>query len=103
MTASFSSLEAVLQAIRAHEDELRRCGIRHAAVFGAAARGESSPDAVIDILVTLDSRAMPDLFTFAGIGVDLEAWLGRPVEVIHRDRLAPRRREQALREAVAAF
>ena len=39
-----SMLDDVLETLRAHEGELRRFGVSHAAVFGSVARGEARAD-----------------------------------------------------------
>jgi predicted nucleotidyltransferase len=48
------SLDTVLETLRAHEGELRRLGMSHAAVFGSVARGEARMDSDVDVLVELD-------------------------------------------------
>jgi len=50
-----ASLSQILEALQAQEAELRRLGVRHAAVFGSLARGEERPDSDIDMLVDLDA------------------------------------------------
>jgi hypothetical protein len=37
------SVEQAAQALRSRQDELRRLGVRHAAVFGSTARGKPAP------------------------------------------------------------
>jgi hypothetical protein len=53
-----NSLNGVLRTLRDHEEELRRLGAPHAAVFGSVARGEARAGSDIDVLVDLD-REMP--------------------------------------------
>jgi predicted nucleotidyltransferase len=47
-------LQAVLDALKTHEVELRGLGVQHAAVFGSLVRGEAHPGSDIDILIDLD-------------------------------------------------
>ncbi|MDB5521732.1 MAG: nucleotidyltransferase [Tardiphaga sp.] len=47
----------ILDVLRRSEPELRAKGVRHAGLFGSAARGEANPDSDIDIMIDLD----PDL------------------------------------------
>jgi predicted nucleotidyltransferase len=49
-----ADLKSVLEALKAHEAELRQLGVRHAAVFGSVARGQARPQSDIDVLVDLD-------------------------------------------------
>jgi len=45
--------QQVIATLRAHEEELRRRGVRHAALFGSVARGEAISTSDIDILIEL--------------------------------------------------
>jgi uncharacterized protein len=69
----------IIATLKAAEPELRKRGIRHAALFGSIARGEERPDSDIDILVE---------------------W---PVDVIDRNALKPHLRAPAARDTVYAF
>jgi predicted nucleotidyltransferase len=48
--------EEIIATLRAHQEELRRRGVRHAALFGSLVRGESKRTSDIDILIELDPR-----------------------------------------------
>ena len=93
------SLEALLGQKR--QEVLRiagRYGARHVRVFGSAARGEADARSDVDFLVELDSdRSLLDL---GGLQFELEALLGRPVDVVTERGLKARIRERVLREAV---
>ncbi|HEY1430323.1 MAG TPA: nucleotidyltransferase domain-containing protein [Stellaceae bacterium] len=56
-----------LARLRAHQAELRRRGVRHAALFGSIARGEGARTSDIDILIELDPEAPVGLFEYVGI------------------------------------
>ncbi|GBE46020.1 nucleotidyltransferase domain protein [bacterium BMS3Bbin11] len=74
-------------------------GARRIRVFGSIARGEERPDSDVDFLV--DFPAGYDLFSQRmPLMNDLQALLGRPVEVIPEHELSPYIREQVLNEAV---
>ncbi len=74
-------------------------GARRIRVFGSIARGEERPDSDVDFLV--DFPAGYDLFRQRmPLMNDLQALLGRPVEVIPEHELSPYIREQVLNEAV---
>ena len=101
-------LQQALATLRAHQDELRAMGVRHAAVFGSVARGESTAASDLDILVDLDPEKRLDLFDYAGIKLYLAEIFGLPEEsdrldMAHRGALKPRPRRPILEEAVEAF
>jgi predicted nucleotidyltransferase len=54
--------EEIIATLRVHQAELRRRGVRHAALFGSIARGESKRTSDIDILIELDPQA-PSAFS----------------------------------------
>lgn len=83
-------------------DPIRRAaqqrGARDVRVFGSVARGEERPDSDVDLLVTLEpGRTLLDL---ARLELDLEALLGRAVDVVTVEGLREPVRSAALREAV---
>lgn len=98
-----AELDRVLGILRARADELRRRGVRHASVFGSAARGEDGADSDIDILITLDPAVQTDAFGYAGVVGDLEDWIGRKVDVARRDMLRDHVRTDAVEGEVRAF
>ena len=73
-------------------------GARRVRVFGSFARGDADAQSDIDFLVELETgRSLMDL---GGLQYELEAMLGRPVDVVTERGLKARIREQILREAV---
>jgi uncharacterized protein len=93
--------ERVLGVLRAHADDLRRRGVRHAAVFGSVARGEDRPDSDLDIMVELAPEV--GLFAFAELRLHLSDLLGREVDLVTGAGLRPFARPGAERDAVRAF
>ncbi len=89
----------VLSAISAHRAELQELGVAELWIFGSAARDELGPYSDVDVLVEL---ARPLGFAFFSIGMALEEWLGRPVDVGTPRSLHPRAQAQAQREAIRA-
>ena len=96
------ALQRVLRVLRSRSGELRHRGVKHAAVFGSVARGDSATSDV-DILVTLDPAAKLDAFSYAGIIADIQDWVGRRVDLARRDKLKAHVKPRALKEAVRAF
>lgn len=74
--------ETIVNALRAHEPELRAAGIRHLSLFGSAARGEDHADSDIDLAAELDPAARIGLFELAALERRLSALLGRPVDLL---------------------
>ncbi len=67
-------------------------------LFGSAARGEERPDSDIDVMVEMaPGRSLLDLIA---LNHDLEALLGRKVEVVSKAGMKPRVLAQARREAL---
>lgn len=85
----------------------RRWHIRELAVFGSAARDELRADSDIDVLITFEDGAEPDLFAFSRLARELEELLGRRVDVLTRrgveDSRNPYRREEILGTAETVY
>lgn len=75
-----------------------RYGARNVRVFGSVARGQADGASDIDFLV--DMTAGRSLFDLGGIQSELEAALGRPVDVVTERGLKARIRDRVLREAI---
>jgi len=92
-------LEALLMQNR--QEVLRiagKYGASRVRVFGSMARGEADAASDVDFLVELEpGRSLLDL---GGLQFELEALLGRPVDVVTGRGLKPRIRERVLRDAV---
>lgn len=68
--------------------------ITKASLFGSAARGEMKSGSDIDFLI--NPAQGTTLFDMAGIKVDLESSLGRPVDIVTYGGISPFLREQIL-------
>ncbi|HEY0524018.1 MAG TPA: nucleotidyltransferase family protein [Stellaceae bacterium] len=95
--------QQVIATLRAHEEELRRRGVRHAALFGSVARGEAISTSDIDILIELEPEAPIDMFGYAGLKRYIADLFAGPVDVVNRDALKPSLRRPAIADAVYAF
>jgi len=98
-----ASLPDVLQTLQAHEADLRRHGVRHAAVFGSVVRGEARADSDIDILVDLDPERPMGIFEYARLKLYIGELLGGAGDVINRKTLKPLLRDAIARESIDAF
>jgi len=90
-------------AIRTHRDEILRLAREHGAynlrLFGSAARGDERSDSDLDVLVEMEAGR--SLIDHIALKQDLEALLGREVDVVTEKSLHPRIREKVLREAIS--
>jgi predicted nucleotidyltransferase len=96
-------LAAILRALQANSDRLRRLGVRHLSIFGSTARGTARPDSDVDLLIELAADRKIDLFDYAGIVGEIERIVALPVDVARRDKLKPEIVAEALRDEIRAF
>jgi predicted nucleotidyltransferase len=59
-TTTSDLAERTIATLRAHEDELRRAGIRHLSVFGSVARGDAEAASDVDLAAEFDPAARMD-------------------------------------------
>jgi len=90
------------ELLRSRRDEILRIAAKHGAhdvrLFGSVARGEDDGGSDIDFLVRMEeNRSLMDL---AALLADLEALLGRTVDVAPEGDLRPRIKDRVLREAI---
>lgn len=71
---------------------------RNVRVFGSVARSDAKPDSDVDFLI--DVGGVTSSWFPGGLIVDLEALLGKRVEVVTERALHPLLRDKILREAV---
>ena len=77
---------------------LERYGVTRAGIFGSVVRGEAREDSDIDILVEIEGRM--SLLDFAGLKLELEETLGKPVDLGEYSTIKPIIKEQILSEEV---
>jgi predicted nucleotidyltransferase len=97
------ALNDVLRTLRSHEDELKRRGAAHAALFGSVARGEAGPGSDIDVLVDLDPDRPMGVFRYARLKLYINGILDGAGDVVNRKKLKPLLRDHILNDAVDAF
>ncbi len=92
------SIEQVLQEKRAEIESIAaRHGVIRLRVFGSVARGETTDQSDIDLLV--ETGPVTSAWFPAGLMLDLEDLLKRPVDVVTERALRPELREAVLRDA----
>jgi predicted nucleotidyltransferase len=92
-------LEELLQEKR---QEILKIAAKHGAynvrIFGSVARGEADEKSDVDFLVDAGPRRTP--FFPGGLVVDLEALLGRRVDIVTERGLRLRIKDRVLKEAI---
>jgi uncharacterized protein len=76
----------------------RKHGVARIQVFGSAARGDDTPESDIDFLIEVNGTTPP--WFPGGLVADLEALLGKRVDVVEADSLREDIRERVCQEAV---
>jgi predicted nucleotidyltransferase len=74
--------ERIIATLRAHEDELRRAGIRHLSLFGSIARGDAEAASDVDLAAEFDPAARMNLFRLTALERRLGDILGRHVDLL---------------------
>lgn len=90
-------IEHVLHEKRSDIEQIAaRHGVTRIRIFGSVARGEASAQSDVDFLVETGPVTSP--WFPAGLMIELEALLGRRVEIITERGLRPEIRESVLRD-----
>jgi uncharacterized protein len=95
--------EEIIGTLRAHQAELHRRGVRHAALFGSIARGEGTRTSDLDILIELDPQALVGLFEYVGITQYLADLFPVRVDIANRSSLKPLVRPSIEHDTIYAF
>lgn len=93
----------IIAKLKENEAELRKRGVRHAALFGSRARGESTPASDTDIMIEIDPDAHIGVWGYAGVKAYIASMFDGPVDVIDREALKPYVKTAATADAVYAF
>lgn len=74
-------------------------GVKRAAIFGSFARGEATEKSDIDLLIEFKGKNK-SLFDLVALKLELEAKLGRPVDLVTYNSLHPLLRDRILAEQI---
>jgi predicted nucleotidyltransferase len=96
-------LASILSTLRRSEPQLRRLGVRHAAVFGSIARGNATAASDVDVLVDLDPEHPIGVFEYSRLKLYIADLLGSRIDVVNRRSLKPLLRDSILHDCVDAF
>ncbi len=80
-------------------DFCRRHGIARLSLFGSALRADFSPESDIDVLAEFQPGRAPGFIASAGMQLELEAIIGRKVDLRTPADLSKYFRDEVLREA----
>jgi uncharacterized protein len=95
--------QAILDRLRQNESALRERGVRHAALFGSRARGDSRADSDTDIMIEIDPDAHISVYDYVALKDYIAGLFDGPVDVVSRDGLKPFVRPAATADALYAF
>ena len=95
--------QEIIAKFRDNEAALKERGVRHAALFGRRARGESRPGSDIDIFVEIELTFPMDVFRYVGVVHAIEDLFAERVDVSNRAAVKPHVRPAAERDAICAF
>ena len=93
----------IIDAIKAHEAEIRAEGVAHLALFGSRARGDAHDDSDLDVLIDVAPDARFSLLNLSGVGLLIEDATDIPSQIVVRRSLPPAFAERIRGDLVAAF
>jgi predicted nucleotidyltransferase len=93
----------IIAKLKENEAELRKRGVRRAALFGSRARGENTPTSDTDIMIEIDPDAHIGVWGYAGVKTYIASMFDGPVDVVDREALKPYVKTAAIADAVYAF
>ena len=108
MAVGTGPLFEVIKALKSVRPQLEKAGVKHAGVFGGAARGEYRLDSDIDILVDIDVKRIGDIVTYIKIADSIKEVVKArcpevEVDVADHATLKPRIRKRVERDVLYAF
>ena len=102
-SAGEEHLAALVEALRAHADEIRQQGVVSLAIFGSRVRGDERSDSDLDVLIAYDPGRPFTLYDLVRVKRLLEGLTGLDVHVSTRDGFRPHRLHRILRDAVSVL
>jgi predicted nucleotidyltransferase len=95
--------QQVIDALRAHEADIRAGGATSLYLFGSVVRGEAGPESDVDVFMDYDPSSKFSLIEPVGLQHDIEGMLGAKVDLLTRASLHPVLRSNILAEAERVF
>ena len=84
-------------------DLCRHYNVRELSLFGSAVRGEMRPGSDIDVMVEFDPGTRTGLLKFESLSEELEALVGRKIDLVTKRGLKAWVRSQVLKEARVVY
>lgn len=81
----------------------KRHGVKKLSLFGSVLHGLAGPESDVDLLVEFLADRHPGYFVLAELTLELEAILGRPVDVRTPAELSSYFRDQIMHEALVQY
>ncbi len=81
----------------------RHYSVRELSLFGSAVRGEMQPGSDIDVMVEFDAGARIGMLKFESLSEELEALIGRRVDLVTKRGLKAWIRPHVLKEARVVY
>ena len=98
-----TTLQNVVQHLKATESELRRRGVAHLSLFGSLVRGEERDGSDVDIAVEIEAGRSFSLIRMEDTRLLLEDLLGRPVDLGEVESFRPTVRAAFEQDQVKVF
>ena len=95
--------EEIHKQISSLEKPLRDRGVRSISLFGSAVRDENTPASDIDVFIDTDPEVSFSLLDLVDVKHFLEDSLGCEVDIVTREGLHPRIKENAISESERVF
>jgi hypothetical protein len=86
--------------VNEHAEEIRARGVTQLALFGSLARGDAGNQSDVDVVVDIEPGRKFSLIDLASLRVFLSDILGCEADVVIREDLRPRFREEIERDTV---
>jgi len=90
--------ETILQILKEHQDTLKQMGVASLALFGSVARGETTSESDVDILVSFNEPVTFD--GYMDVKIFLEDQLKCPVDLVVAEALHARIKPFVQQDAV---
>ena len=92
--------ELAIKLLKQHEGEIRARGVTRLALFGSIVRNNARPDSDVDVVVDIEADRKFSLIDHASLQVLLCDIFGCETDVVIREDLRPRFREEIERDTL---
>jgi predicted nucleotidyltransferase len=96
-------LARCVNLIKTSQAKLQLLGVTGASISGSVARGESTSESDVDVIVDIDPDVVTSIFDLTRIQGVLQSQLDRTVDILSRRSLTMPRHRELLRDAVRVF